>query len=85
MQGPQDKSRQRVQQYASKHKYALGGCIALAALYLLWMAWTSLSGNRGEPGWVHRRERGSGSLGNFRLRCGPPLPGSTGQLTQDVC
>ena len=68
MQAPEPKGRQRVQQCASKHKHALGGCLALAALYLLWMAWASLSGNMGEPGWVHRRERGSGSIGTFRLR-----------------
>lgn len=68
MQAPEPKGRQRVHQCASKHKYALAGCLALAALYLLWMAWASLSGKRGEPGWVHKRERGSGSIGTFRLR-----------------
>ncbi|CAL5221674.1 g3905 [Coccomyxa viridis] len=65
---PEPKGRQRVQQCASKHRYALGGCLAVVAVYLLWMAWASLSGNMGEPGWVHRRERGSGSMGTFRLR-----------------
>ncbi len=72
MQAPEPKGRQRVQQCASKHKHALGGCLAVVALYLLWMAWASLSGNRGEPGWVHRRERGSGSIGTFRLRYASP-------------
>ena len=40
----------------------------MVAVYLLWLASTSLSGKRGEPGWVHRRERGSGSIGTFKLR-----------------
>ena len=43
----------------------------MVAVYLLWMASSSLSGKRGEPGWVHRRERGSGSIGTFKLRCMP--------------
>ncbi len=41
----------------------------MVVVYLLWMASSSLSGKRGEPGWVHRRERGSGSIGTFKLRC----------------
>ena len=50
---------------------ALGGCLAVVVIYLLWMASSSLSGKRGEPGWVHRQERGRGSLGKFRLRSVP--------------
>ena len=68
VQAQEPRSRQRVTQCATKHRYALAGCLAVVAVYLLWMATTSLSGKRGEPGWVHRRERGSGSIGTFKLR-----------------
>ena len=71
LQAQEPRSRQRVPQCAAKHRYALAGCLAVVAVYLLWMASSSLSGKRGEPGWVHRRERGSGSIGTFKLRCMP--------------
>ena len=72
MQAQETRSKQKGSPCAGKRKYALGGCLALVAIYLLWLSSSSLSGKRGEPGWVHRRgERGSGSLGKFRLRCLP--------------